>query len=138
MLGAGRALSDKSTGRKWVGEDPRRCYWRRRTTLPGVRTTYVGQESLHMDGETSLPTPTPTEQLCLAAVGLPWALLGSRKGVEEGLWEQGRQVTLSEGLEQLLQPGNLVLQRRAQSLPSPTHAARPGHGHGPSWGPSPL
>ena len=84
------------------------------------------------------PPPTPTEQLCLAAVGLPWAPLGSRKGWKKGCGEQGRASHLPEGLEQLLQPGNLVLQRRAWSLPSPHPCSTaPSHGRGPSRGPAP-
>lgn len=47
--------------------------------------------------------------------GLPWAWLRYREKPEEGPWWTGRDGHLLQGLQQLAQPGHLVLRRRAQS-----------------------
>ena len=44
---------------EWVGEDPRRCYWRRRTTCQGLEQHMWAEKSLHMDGETFTSHPPP-------------------------------------------------------------------------------
>ena len=56
--------------------------------LPGVRTTYVGQEEpSHGWLDLHFPPATPPEQLCLTALGLPWVPLGSRKRWKKGCGE---------------------------------------------------
>lgn len=87
-------------------------------TCPGlddINCTWA-KESPCSDLRSSLHNPPPLTQIAYAS--LHWGF-PSRQTVEKWLGEQNRASHLLKGLEQLLQPGNLVLWRKAQSLTSP-------------------
>lgn len=111
---------------EWVGEDPRRCYWRRRTTCQGLEQHMWAEKSLHMDGETFTSHPPPPPNSCaLLQWGFPGRPWGPGKGGRRAVGSRVGQVTFPRVLSSCCSLGTWSCRGEPGHCQVPTHVARP-------------